>query len=405
MSVCLGWLFVASATITYAGQFALALAAAATGHVAELWHVYLAGLASLAVALCLNTVGVRMLNNVNKLTIVFANVFIVFLFVSLLAKTYPKADASTVFVDVANETGWSSDGLVFLLALLPGVSVVGMFDTAAHLSEELPRPDRLVPRVMIFTSMLSAFMTVVVTLALLFCLRHPENLLEPLGGMPILQLCWDAWPNRGYVVTVMACYTFSNILSVIGCVFAGSRLVWSFSKSGAFPFAEWLSKVNRRLKVPLNAVATFGVLSAIVILLILGPSTVLNALLGSAVILISVAYTMPIVLLLFKGRSVLPPNRSFNLGRAGIVVNSLALCWISLVVVFLSFPMYRPTTPDNMNWGTPCALGLLLLTVLNWFVRKGSYRSLHGLYTEGLHGAPHGEIESGLGQGRAVEIS
>lgn len=395
MSVSLGWLFALSGTVVYSGEFIASMGAVATGYIPQQWHIYLLGVASVVVASALNTVWIRILPALTKFMVFFVNIVAIFIFITLLAKTHPKASAKSVFVDVVNETGWSSDGLVFLIALLPGVSLISLFDGAAHLAEELPRPDKQVPQVMILTNILNAISVIVMLIVLLFCLTHPETLLEPIAGLPIIQLCWDAWPSVGFVTTVALCYSIVQILACMSILFASSRLFWSFAKTGAFPFSRWMSQVDRRFKVPANAVNVTAVLASLITLLVLGSSTVLNALFGSAVILMAIAYSTPIILLLLKGRSVLPESRSFSLGRLGPVVNVMALCWIALISVFLSFPIYKPVTADTMNWAAPFALGCLALVLVNWFFCKKSYRLLHGLYVEGLHGAVLAGLESG----------
>lgn len=395
MTVSLGWLFALAGTVVYSGEFIASMGAAATGYHPEHWHVYLLGVASLVVSALLNTVWIRVLPVLTKFMVFFVNIVAIFIFVTILVKTHPKAAAKTVFVDVVNETGWSSDGLVFLIALLPGVSLISLFDGAAHLAEELPRPDKQVPQVMILTNLLNAFTVIVMLLALLFCLTKPENLLEPLAGLPILQLCWDAWPSVGFVTTVAVCYSIVQILACMCILFASSRLLWSFAKTGAFPFSKWMSRVDGEYKVPANAVYVTALLAALITLLVLGSSTVLNALFGSAVILMAIAYSTPIILLLMKGRSVLPEGRSLNLGRLGTVVNIAALCWIALITVSLSFPTYMPVTKNTMNWAAPFAIGCLVLVFINWFFCRKSYRLLHGLYVEGLHGAVPAGLEAG----------
>lgn len=83
-----------------------------------------------------------------KFALFFSNAGALFIAIALLARTSGNfATASQVFVEVVNETGWNSKGLVFFLSLLPGVTAINAFDAASHLTEEMTDPKRQVPQV------------------------------------------------------------------------------------------------------------------------------------------------------------------------------------------------------------------------------------------------------------------
>lgn len=50
----------------------------------------------------------------------------------------------------------------------------------------------------------------------------------------------------------------------------------------------------------------------------------------------------------FRGES-FPPSY-FSLGRAGLWVNLIAMCFLSLATVLLFFPSAPHPTPQSMNW-------------------------------------------------------
>ncbi|KAB8217748.1 amino acid permease-domain-containing protein [Aspergillus novoparasiticus] len=383
MSVCLAFTMATCGTLVYCGTFIMELVGFLwSNYSPELWHVYICVLGAVTLSTLLNTIWIRMVPSITGFLIIFINSATVFLFITLLVKTNPKASASTVFLDIQNSTGWSSDGIVFLIALLPGGMVISMFDTATHMAEELPRPDKQVWQVMVLTNLMNAIVTIVMCLGLLFCLTHPENLLNPIGDMPILQLCWDAWPNRGFLITVILCYTIMNIFASVSLQYATSRVIWSFSKTGAFPFSSILSKVNTSLEVPVNSVIATGVIVTAICVLVFGPQTVQNGLFGTAGLFFVFAYLSPIMLLLKRGRKYIPQSRSFNLGRAGPLINILACCWGLTLAVFLCFPMYLPVTLETMNWTSVCAAGFSALVLGNWFWVRSRYHLLHGLYID-----------------------
>ncbi|KAH6616048.1 amino acid permease-domain-containing protein [Chaetomium sp. MPI-SDFR-AT-0129] len=363
-----GWLFALAGSGTFGGQFILAMGALnIPSYTPELWQVYLVILAMALVALLVNTVGIRILPKTTFPNVMFLNAATLFIFVALLAKTSPKASASTVFVDVVNHTGYSSDGLVFLLSLLPGAMAVSLFDAATHASDEMPRPAQQVPKVMIGTTVLNIVSTFVMVIGVLFCLSRPENLLQPLAGMVFLQLCWDAWPNLGFVTTVAAIYSVLNVFAII-------------TLTGGFHRRSWLVKVDPRVQAPVNAVFVTVVLLPIVSLLVLGPSTVLNAMFGAGSFFFLNSYGIPIALLLIRGRKSLPESRSFHLGRFGLFVNLLSLGYLAVLCVIINFPTFIPVVPSTMNWTCACIGVCSLITVGNWVLARRSYQPPKPLY-------------------------
>lgn len=60
-----------------------------------------------------------------------------------------KSDASFVFTNFDNQTGWS-DGMAWILGLLQSaLSLIG-FDVVLHMAEEMPNPARDAPRAMVY---------------------------------------------------------------------------------------------------------------------------------------------------------------------------------------------------------------------------------------------------------------
>lgn len=49
-----------------------------------------------------------------------------------------------------------------------------------------------------------------------------------------------------------------------------------------------------------------------------------------------------------KGEALLPSR--FSLGRFGLLVNGIALCFLALAFIFLFFPAAPNPTPESMNW-------------------------------------------------------
>lgn len=348
-------------------------------YVPQLWHSYLFYVAVLTLALGLNTYGYRFLPKIAIFLVVWINLGALFIFISLLARA-PKAPVRQVFVDVENNTGWSSNGLVFLLSFITGTTAINSFDGAAHMTSEIPQPERQVPRVIMGTALLCGFAGLPMIIVYMFSITQPMNLLQPIGGQPILQLFVDAYDSRALAIISAFIFVVTLVFSPTLVTLAASRCWWTFAQTGALPASKWHAHVASGINVPANAVLT--TFAAVVALgaLMFGPSQILATIVSCGNICFLLSYTMPIACLLIQGRANLPEKRYFKLGRRlGPLVNSVALAWTALVVVMLFWPTMYPVSQANMNYAVVVIPVFLVAWGVNWAVHARRTYRLHAL--------------------------
>lgn len=383
----LGWTLGAAGASVYSANFYLSFGMIVTSSFEpELYQIYVLSVATLGIATLFNTVGVRLLPGINAFMVVFLNSAAFYTLVVLVAKTSPKNSAHEAFLHVTNETGWSSDGFVFLLGFLPGLLTMSVPDAASHMAEEVPNPERTIPLVMFATTCLNAFGGLVMVFVIIFCTTHPENLMAPLAHQAALQVAVDAWDNKGWVITVAGIMIIVNSNATSALLTGASRLLWAFAKTGGLPAGQVFGRTNKRLQVPVIAVAACSTLAALLALLVFGPYTVLNGIFGCSIICLNVTYWVPIFLMLRKDRNALAKNRNFSLGRAGPYINAVALAWLTLTEVSLCLPSYYPVTASGMNWSPVVFIGFLVAIFGNWFIVRGRFQIPKPLYIERLHG-------------------
>jgi choline transport protein len=369
------WIFGLTGGYLLSSQFVVAGATIVSpSYTPQHWHLYLLAVCMALVSVVLNTVLIKIFPLLNRFFLFWINGGVIYMLVVLLAKAQPKASGTSIFVDVVNLTGWSSNGLVFLMGLFPGQAALALPDSVTHMSEELPNPQRRIPQVMLGAFLLSSIGGLVTIVVVLFCIVNHENLLEPLGGQPILQICWDAWNNKGWVITVDIIFiaTFAQASNAI--VTGTSRIIWSFAKSGGLPFVAWVTRVNPKLQLPVNAVLLCAGIGITFDILQFAPSYVLNAIYGSAVICLMFSYGIPIFLLMIAGRQNLPSRRYFNLGRFGYFINFMSLVWLLLAAIVFCIPLSYPVTKDGMNWAPVVAVTAIALSLINWFLVRKTYQ-------------------------------
>ena len=391
----MAWLFWTAGTLLFTPQliFVFATLCGASWE-QQSYQVFLLYTAFALYALLINTFGFKAMPLLAKVMLGYINIGSIFVLITLLVRSNPKPSARAVFVDIVNETGWSSEGLVFFISLLPGVTAINGFDSAAHLAEEMPHPAKQVPQVMLGTVLLCGLAGLPMVLAFLFSIVEPENLLT--SAQPIFQLFYDSFDSRPLFIIAGLIYLGLFMFACGSILTTASRCWWSFARSGAVPGAEWQGKVNDRLTLPVNAICVVVVIEILIGLLILGPATVLTGLVGSAAICFYVSYTMPILCFLLRGRQSLPANRYFNLGRLGPYINAIAVAWASMMSIFLCLPVYLPVTTNLMNYASAVvAVGLTIWTILWFSYARRHYQVPEPLYAEWLHGAKTQSLGSG----------
>ena len=117
----------------------------------------------------------------------------------------------------------------------------------------------------------------------------------------------------------------------------------------AFPFSEWFAKVSTRFGIPVRALTGVLILDMILGLIVLGSDYAFQAIVSCGGVCIQIGYVIPIIIILVRGRKILPPHPNFDLGRFGLLINVLSVGWSSLIITMLFFPMYVPVDLTSLG--------------------------------------------------------
>lgn len=368
----------------------------------EKWQAYLITLGLIIVIIPFN-ISSKALNKYSKLTNLSAyiiNGVVIYQAVTILVRSPSKQSAESVFFSVDNETGWNSLAVVFFLSTLPGTSCVTGFNYLVNMTEEMPAPEKNVPRVMIIVSLLSAIASIIMIALLSYCIVNPESLLNPIGDSPLAQILLDAQQSLALTSINMTAITIIYVNAGLVFITTSSRFLWQVTKHGGLAFASTLGKINLKSQIPQNAIFFASAAYALISLLQVATETVVNAILGFSFICAAISYGVPILLLIFRGRHLLPEDRYFNLGPFGLPINIFAACWLVLSSIMYSFPSYLPITADTMNYAGPVFLGFYSLFIPNWYF----YAKRHYVAPESQLRQEKGDIERHLTTGKQ-EIS
>ena len=275
----------------------------------------------------------------------------------------PKNEADFVFTEFVNRSGWSSDGVSWLVGLLSTVYPMLGYDAAAHVSEEIPNASRNVPLVMVGSVTINGIMGLGYCIMLLFCTGPLGALLSTPTGFPFMQIYLNATRSPAGATVMSLILILIAIAAAAAGITSTSRTLWAFARDGGTPFPGYFSKVSKRLEIPVRAVVVVMVLQMLLGFIYLGNTTAFNAVLAMAIIGMYLSYLLPIVYMLIHGRPKIQRSEfgPFYLGRGlGIALNVISIVWLVVCIIFSTFPNFMPVTPQNMNYSSVVMAGWLV---------------------------------------------
>lgn len=229
---------------------------------------------------------------------------------------------------------------------------------------------------MMGAAVLSAVAAFIMAIVDSFCTVNTVNLLTPYGRQPIIQLVFDGLRSPSLATVACILIIISIYFACVAAFTSWNRLYWSFAREGGLPFPRTMSKLCSKDAIPVNSLVVNLVLTLGLGSIQLGSPTALNALTESAIICITTTYSLALSLLLWRGRSYLKPDRWLNLGRFGVVVDSVALIWCIFISIWLCFPLYLPVTTAYMNWACVVFVGLMMVSVGYWFLFRSKIKHI-----------------------------
>lgn len=236
------------------------------------------------------------------------------------------------------------------------------------MSEEVKNAKTVIPRSMIWGTLINAVMAFGYAIAVLYCME--EALLSP-TGYPIIQIAYQATGPKTATYILMAMGMLPVWVALFNGLASVTRLTWAFARYNGLPFSDFFVKVSPRYKIPIRAL--FLVASCVIALsfIQIGSTAAFNAILSLSTMGLYISYLLPLVLLVIK-RCIAPdeiPQGSFTMGKWGLPVNLVAILFATYFVIFLPFPSEVPVTAENMNYAGPVLGFVMLFACGDWVVR------------------------------------
>ncbi|GAA5942246.1 hypothetical protein JCM3775_001365 [Rhodotorula graminis] len=382
------WIFMTSSAAFISSISILAMAAAThEAYLPAAWHIVLVFWAVLLFSLLVNVYGMRVLSALNNTAAALAIGSTICIVAILFAKSAGNFNsAEYALLHLENATGWSSDGIAFVVGMVTAAFSILGYDSVAHLSEEMHKPAIYAPRAMIGSVLMSLPTGLLIILAVVFTIRDIETVAVQM--FPLIYLLQSATGSTaGAVVLTSALCTVSAVCASISMLATSGRVIWAFSLEGGIPASTFLSKISPTCHVPVRAMMLSAAIQMLIVLVYLGNAALFNSVLVLAIALLNTSYVVPNILMLVRGRpSGTLPKAPFSLGPVlGPVVNLIAIVYELFISVMLFLPTAVPVTGDNMNYACAIFGGAHVLAGIYWFIGgKKRVHNFHGTVGEAL---------------------
>ncbi|KAL8733709.1 MAG: hypothetical protein Q9166_001902 [cf. Caloplaca sp. 2 TL-2023] len=344
----------------------------------QTWHAFIGYLVVTWATCCVVLFFNRALPLIQKASmfLVIAGVFVTITVCAIMPKANGKPYASNNFVwrDWVNETGWSSNGFVFVAGMLNGAYGIGTPDVISHLSEEIPRPSRNIPKAILLQNLIGFLTTLFYLIAMFYALDDLGAVIQTSSTFPLTEIYRQATGSAGGALGLVLVIFFSSFSNLIGGYIAVGRTLWTLSRDDAVPFSNFISKIHPTRRNPFNATMICGCTSTLLACVYVANTTAFNAFVGSFVTFSTLSYLAAILPHLLSRRSNVEPGDFWMRQRLAYVIHATSCLYIMAFIVIFCFPFTLPVDAASMNYTSLITGGISIFIAGWWLVKKGKYK-------------------------------
>ncbi|KAK3984857.1 GABA permease-like protein [Cladorrhinum sp. PSN332] len=292
----------------------------------------------------------------------------------------PHATAHETFLrfPVVDETGWSPTGLSLMVGQISAIYACICSDSSAHLAEEISSASTTVPRAIINSYLLNGLVGLIFVISYAFTFQ-PTTLSHALSdrtGYPHLYVLFQSGLRPGLVVLVNTIPIVLIFAGTLTFTLSTSRQTWAFARDGGLPFSKWISRVDGKKKIPVNAVTLTCGITILLSLINIGSDVAFNAIISLNVVSLMLTYMVSISAILWKRTTTTTTTTTtteggskWKLAKWGKWINVLGLAYSTHAFFWCFWPEGPDVAPETFNWAVVMFVGVALLSAADYAVR------------------------------------
>jgi choline transport protein len=280
------------------------------------------------------------------------------------------ATNSFVWTEWNNETGYSSNGFVFLAGMLNGAFAIGTPDGCTHLAEEIPDPKRNIPKG-IFAQLIVGFVTTFIFyIAVLYAITDIDFVLgSPVASLPLAAVYLQGTNSVAGATGLLVVFFLDILFTIPGAYIAAGRMLWTLARDDATPFPHFLGRISQRFRNPFHAQFAIGICTTILGCIFIGNQAAFSAFVGVFAILTTLSYLAAILPHILLKRQYVKPGPFWMPGIIGYLVTGIACAYIIVFNIIYMFPYALPVDAATMNYSCLMVGGLSIFITL-WYLWK-----------------------------------
>lgn len=367
----------AAPSVNYSGaKLILSMASYNKGYVSSNGVTYAVATAIMVVHSVISSLPTKYLSQFNNMGTSINIIFLVIVFVMIFAcndrvtmynGSIPKFNSNGEAWGLSNQTEFPT-GVAMLISFLGVIWAMSGYDAPFHLSEECSNAAVAAPRAICLTATLGGAIGFIFMLAIAYTIVSITDVAADTLklGQPFVAYLAQIMDKK-YVMVCASLTIVSSWFMGCSCMLAASRVTFSYSRDGLFPFSSYWKKVDKRTQTPINAVIINTILGQVFLLLLFAGDTTIKAIFSVGGIAALVAFIMPVILRLTYARKTFQQG-PWNTGKLSVPIGIAASMFVFTMILFLCFPtdLGSDLTPDTMNWTVVVYFGPMLLFII-WF--------------------------------------
>jgi len=208
--------------------------------------------------------------------------------------------------------------------------------------------------------------------SLLFAIPSVDDALNDPTGYPFLYVFRIAMPDSLAGINILTIITVM-MLMVGNVSFTAScaRQAWSFARDGGLPFSAWISRMNNKVHIPVNATLLTLCITVLLSMINLGSNAAFNAILSLQLSSLMASYAICIACVTvrkLRNPQSLPKAR-WSLGRLGLPINIVAACYATFASFWTFWPNSTPVDAGSFNWAPVIFIVVVIVAMVNYFIQ------------------------------------
>jgi choline transport protein len=192
-------------------------------YVPEHWQQYLIYVGLIWLAVAINILTSSWLPLFNKLIFFLSLLTLGTTTLTLfIVSRHHHATASFIFTDTSTQSGWTSDGFAFMLAVGNAVYAFLGSDCGAHLCEEIPNPAKNVPKVIMYPLLMGLITAFPFTCSIMYSITDLNAVLNTNTGLPLIEIYFQGTGSAPAASIFLALFAFC----FFGCLVANGKITF-----------------------------------------------------------------------------------------------------------------------------------------------------------------------------------